>query len=125
MNTRRRVRVAKGFCGNAQNTNATMNLLMKANGVYINPSLLETGYKSDKSPCKSPSYLTFMILYDIKTMNPEESSTTITPRQISMTVASEKLKENRSKGNINKLNMSVKFLYFILKTTLISNYGYL
>jgi hypothetical protein len=62
VNTKSKVNVAKGFCGKVQKTNATINFRIKANGVYINPNLLDTGSKSDKSPCRSPSYLTFIIL---------------------------------------------------------------
>ena len=38
-----RVRVAKGFYGKIQKTNAAKNLRIFAKGVYISPNLEETG----------------------------------------------------------------------------------
>jgi hypothetical protein len=124
VNTKSKVNVAKGFCGKVQKTNATINFRIKANGVYINPNLLDTGSKSDNSPCRSPSYLTFIILYEIKTINPRANKTTTTPKNISITVASEKLKENNNNGNMKMLKRSFKCLYLILFTALKNFSGY-
>jgi hypothetical protein len=57
-------------------------------------------------------------------INPRANKTTTTPKNISITVASEKLKENNSNGNMKILKRSFKCLYLILFTALKNFSGY-